>query len=136
MIDAIRFPSDPDDLLLEENDVAILFRSDELEHVTEGARAVFGELDGLLETTSIRKGFAGGGFIAGLVLACAILVLRIGGGGRPILDPAHLPYQPWIAAGLALVEPHRAACVAEVGVPCCMEQRQQFLHLLARCRWT
>jgi multicomponent K+:H+ antiporter subunit A len=42
----------------------------------------------------------GGGFIAGLVLACAILVLRIGGGGRPILDPAHLPYQPWIAGGL------------------------------------
>jgi multicomponent K+:H+ antiporter subunit A len=42
----------------------------------------------------------GGGFIAGLVLACAILALRIGGGGRPILDPAHLPYQPWIAGGL------------------------------------
>ena len=42
----------------------------------------------------------GGGFIAGLVLACAILVLRIGGGGTPILDPAHLPYQPWIAGGL------------------------------------
>jgi multicomponent K+:H+ antiporter subunit A len=42
----------------------------------------------------------GGGFIAGLVLACAVLALRIGGGGRPILDPAHLPYQPWIAGGL------------------------------------
>jgi multicomponent K+:H+ antiporter subunit A len=42
----------------------------------------------------------GGGFIAGLVLACAMLVVRIGGAGRPILDPAHLPYQPWIAAGL------------------------------------
>jgi len=42
----------------------------------------------------------GGGFIAGLVFACAILVLRIGGGGRPILDPARLPYQPWIAGGL------------------------------------
>ena len=42
----------------------------------------------------------GGGFIAGLVLACAILVLRIGGGGRPILDPARLPYQPWLAGGL------------------------------------
>jgi multicomponent K+:H+ antiporter subunit A len=42
----------------------------------------------------------GGGFIAGLVLACAILVLRIGGGGRAVLDPAHLPYQPWIAGGL------------------------------------
>ncbi len=45
----------------------------------------------------------GGGFIAGLVLACAILVLRIGGGGRTILDPAHLPYQPWIAGGLVMV---------------------------------
>ena len=45
----------------------------------------------------------GGGFIAGLVLACAILVLRIGGGGRPILDPAHLPYQPWIAGGLVMM---------------------------------
>ena len=44
----------------------------------------------------------GGGFIAGLVLACAILVLRIGGGGRPILDPVHLPYQPWVAAGLLI----------------------------------
>ncbi|HQR10733.1 MAG TPA: monovalent cation/H+ antiporter subunit A [Casimicrobiaceae bacterium] len=42
----------------------------------------------------------GGGFIAGLVLACAILALRIGGGARAILDPAHLPYQPWVAAGL------------------------------------
>jgi multicomponent K+:H+ antiporter subunit A len=44
----------------------------------------------------------GGGFIAGLVFACAILVLRIGGGGRPILDPARLPYQPWIAGGLLI----------------------------------
>ncbi len=65
VIDAIRFPSDPDDLLLEENDLAVLLRSDELEHVTEGARAIFGELDGILEMTSIRKGFAGGGFDGG-----------------------------------------------------------------------
>ncbi len=65
VIDAIRFPSDPDELLLEENDVAVLLRSDELEHVTEGARAIFEELDGILETTSIRKGFAGGGFDGG-----------------------------------------------------------------------
>lgn len=65
LIDAMRFPSDPDDLVLEENDIAVLFRSDELEHVTEGARGVFGELEGLLEMTSIRKGFAGGGFDGG-----------------------------------------------------------------------
>ena len=37
----------------------------------------------------------------GVFAACGVwLVLRIGGGGRPILDPVHLPYQPWIAGGL------------------------------------
>ena len=58
----------------------------------------------------------GGGFIAGLVLACAILVLRIGGGGRPLLDPAHLPYQPWIAGGLLV------AALTGAG-PCCWATR-------------
>jgi hypothetical protein len=62
VIDAVRFPSDPTDLVLEENDVAILFRSDDLEHVTGGAKAVFGELGGLFDMTSIRKGFVAGGF--------------------------------------------------------------------------
>ena len=62
VIDAVRFPSDPDDLVLEDNDLAVLFRSDELGHVEEGARRVFDDLDGLFETTSIRKGFAAGGF--------------------------------------------------------------------------
>ena len=62
LIDAVKFPSDPDELVLEDNDVAILFRSDELEHVEAGARQLFDEFDGLFAKTSIRKGFAGGGF--------------------------------------------------------------------------
>jgi len=59
---AIRFPSDPPDTVLEENDVAVLLRSDALEHVTDGAKTLFEELDGLFDVTSIRKGFVGGGF--------------------------------------------------------------------------
>ena len=90
VIDAIRFPSDPHDLVLEENDVAVLFRSDELEHVTEGARAVFDELDGLLETTSIRKGFAGGGFDGGQSLPKRMAVAAGVPGADLIPDTAEL----------------------------------------------
>ena len=63
--DAIRFPSDPPDAILEENDVAVLFRSDSLERIAAGSQAVFRNLDGLFRITSVRKGFAGGGFAGG-----------------------------------------------------------------------
>ena len=62
VIDAIRFPSDPEGLVLEQNDVAVLLRSDSRDHVADGAEAIFKDLRGLFELTSIRKGFAGGGF--------------------------------------------------------------------------
>jgi hypothetical protein len=90
VIDAIRFPSDPSDLVLEENDLAILFRSDELENVTEGARALFGELDGLLEMTSIRKGFAAGGFDGGQSLPKRMAVAAGVPGADLIPDTAEL----------------------------------------------
>jgi hypothetical protein len=64
LLDAIRFPSDPEETILEANDVAVHLRSDSLDNVHEGARALFDELD-LLEPTSIRRGFAGGGFDGG-----------------------------------------------------------------------
>ena len=63
--DAIRFPSDPDGTLLEANDVAVVLRSDSLEHIAEGATALFDELDTMLRITSIRKGFVGGGLEGG-----------------------------------------------------------------------
>jgi hypothetical protein len=62
VIDAIRFPSDPPELRLEDNEVAVFFRSDSLERISEGSRAVFEDLGELFELTSIRRGFAGGGF--------------------------------------------------------------------------
>lgn len=60
--EAIRFPSDPADTILEQNDVAFLLRSDSLDSIAEAAEALFGDTAGLLELTSIRKGFVGGGF--------------------------------------------------------------------------
>jgi hypothetical protein len=61
LLPARRFHSDPSSTILEENDIAVLLRSDELDHVTEAAKELFDGL-GLFEVTSIRKGFAGGGF--------------------------------------------------------------------------
>src|SRR6185437_7015251 len=56
-----RFPSDPDTTILESNDVAVLLRSDAREHIDDARKAIFDEL-GIFELTSIRRGFAGGGF--------------------------------------------------------------------------
>ena len=59
--DAIRFPSDPETTQLEANDLAVVFRSDSLEHIAAGATALFVDLADLFRVTSIRKGFVGGG---------------------------------------------------------------------------
>jgi hypothetical protein len=63
LTDAIRFPSDPEDTIMEQNDLAILLRGDERELV-EGASKELLELE-VFRPTSIRKGFAGGGFEGG-----------------------------------------------------------------------
>ena len=65
VVDAIRFPSDPDDLVLEENDAAFFLRSNSRESIAAATSAVFDELGGVFEPTSIRRGFAGGGFAGG-----------------------------------------------------------------------
>jgi hypothetical protein len=60
LLDAIRFQSDPTDTRLEENDVAILLRSDVRAHIDDATKRI---RDSKLFTfTSIRRGFAGGGF--------------------------------------------------------------------------
>jgi len=63
LLEAIRFPSDPKDVRLEGNDLAVHLRSDSSDHVAAAQKAIFGgRLDGILKPTSIRKGFLGGGF--------------------------------------------------------------------------
>ena len=64
LLDAIRFPSDPEETVLEQNDVAFLLRSDVLEHIQIAAKSLFQELN-IFDVTSIRRGFAGGGFEGG-----------------------------------------------------------------------
>jgi hypothetical protein len=56
-----RFPSDPHDTILEHNDVAVLLRSDNLDHIAAARKALFDELH-VFHVTSMRRGFAGGGF--------------------------------------------------------------------------
>ena len=75
LIDAVRFPRDPVDVVMEQNDLCFHFKSDFKDHVDEVIRALFypGEstLNGvpaqgvfigdLVTVTSIRRGFAGHG---------------------------------------------------------------------------
>jgi hypothetical protein len=61
VLDAVRFPSDPVGTILEQNDVAFLLRSDVLANIDDAAKTLFDELRAF-HVTSIRKGFAGGGF--------------------------------------------------------------------------
>jgi hypothetical protein len=69
--DARTFPSDTPppgsgSVRLEQNDVAVLLRSDSLANITAATNALFGtgsnQAGSLFTVTSIRQGFAGGGF--------------------------------------------------------------------------
>jgi hypothetical protein len=61
LVDAVRFPSDPETTALESNDVVVLLRSDVRSHVTTARDQLIARLKGLLEPTSIRAGFVGAG---------------------------------------------------------------------------
>jgi hypothetical protein len=65
LLPAQRFPSDPSDTILEGNDVAVQLRSDSRDRVQAASHAIFGDPAGLFRITSIRRGFAGGGFAGG-----------------------------------------------------------------------
>lgn len=60
LFDAERFQSDPGDTRLEANDVAILLRSDVRAHIDDAEKRL--RESKLFHFTSIRRGFAGGGF--------------------------------------------------------------------------
>ncbi len=72
LTDAIAFASDADDLILEQNDVAFLFQSDSLAHVSAGAQALLSSIDGMLDLTSVRKGFVGAGVPRRMATAAGI----------------------------------------------------------------
>ena len=61
LLDSRRFPSDPHDTVLEQNDAAVLLRSDSSDHLADAAKRLFHDLR-VFDVTSVRKGFVGGGF--------------------------------------------------------------------------
>jgi len=89
LLDAVRFPSDPQETILEQNDVAVLLRSDSSDHLADAARALFDHL-GVFDITSIRKGFVGGGFGGGRGLPKEIAVAAGVSGADLIPDGAQL----------------------------------------------
>ena len=71
LLDAVRFQSDPPDTELEQNDVAVLLRSDSEETIAKAELALFDDL-GVFEKTTVRRGFAGGGLPSKLAIAAGI----------------------------------------------------------------
>jgi hypothetical protein len=90
VVDAIRFPSDPEDVLLEENDVAFFFRSDRQDLIGEANERIFEATKDIFELTSIRRGFAGGGFDGGRSLPKRMALAAGVPGAELIPDTAEL----------------------------------------------
>src|SRR5581483_11237903 len=112
LLDARRFPSDPAETILEANDVAILLRSDHLDHIGVAAKEIFG-LD-LFEVRSIRKGFAGGGFDGGESLPKKMAVAAQVPGSFLIPDRAEL-FLGFTSTQRAGLGPPKIANVEELG---------------------
>jgi hypothetical protein len=88
LTDAIRFPSDPADTILEQNHVAVLLRGDVREQVENAAERLL-ELE-VFRPTSVRKGFAGGGFEGGQSLPKRMALAAGVPGAELIPDTAEL----------------------------------------------
>jgi hypothetical protein len=89
LLDAIRFPSDPPQTILEQHDAVLLLRSDSLAAIADGAKQLVQNL-GFWRPTSIRRGFAGGGFDGGLSLPKQMAMAAGVGGADLIPDHAEL----------------------------------------------
>jgi hypothetical protein len=90
LVDAIRFPSDPEDVILEQNDVAFFFRSDSRDHIESVSTEIFHKVGDAFELTSIRRGFMGGGFHGGRSLPKQMALAAGVPGAELIPDSAEL----------------------------------------------
>jgi hypothetical protein len=90
LVDAIRFPSDPEELILEQNHVAFFFRSDSRDHISSVSTEIFDALGDAFELTSIRRGFMGGGFHGGRSLPKRMALAAGVPGAELIPDTAEL----------------------------------------------
>jgi hypothetical protein len=88
IFDAHRFPSDPPSTRLESNDVVFLLRSDTHAHIDDAEQRLRNTK--LFEVTSIRRGFAGGGFDGGRSLPKRLAVEAGVPGSELIPDTSEL----------------------------------------------
>jgi hypothetical protein len=112
LLDSMRFPSDPADTILEANDVAVLLRSDSLDRIAAGSKAILRL--GLFDVTSIRKGFAGGGFDGGQGLPKKMAVAAQVRGSYLIPDGAEL-FLGFTSTQKAGLGPPKIANIEELG---------------------
>ena len=114
LLDAIRFPSDPSGTILEQNDVAVLLRSDRLDHIADAEEALFHDT-GFLRMTSVRKGFAGGGFDGGVGLPKQMAVAAGVPGADLIPETAEL-FMGFTSTLAANLGPDRIANLETLGL--------------------
>lgn len=114
LLDAVRYPSDPRDTILEANDVAVLLRSDAREHISAGARRIFDDLSHVFEITSLRNGFAGGGFSGGRGLPKELALAAGIPGAERIPDGAEL-FLGFTSTQRAAMGPSRIANLETLG---------------------
>lgn len=112
-LDAIRFPSDPKETVLESNDVAFLIRSDSIAHIQDAVKELFERLD-LFKVTSIRKGFAGGGFDGGQSLPKKMAVAA-GLNGADLIPPGAELFLGFTSTQKAGLGPERIANLETLG---------------------
>jgi hypothetical protein len=109
--DARTFPSDKPpagfgSVRLEDNDVAVLLRSDSLANITAATNALFGtesnQAGALFTVTSIRQGFAGGGFYGeqGLPSKLALAAGIPGAESIPRQSPLFLGFTSTLASNI------------------------------------
>jgi hypothetical protein len=107
-----RFPSDPSDTILEDNDLAILLRSDALAHI-DAARAAIFAVPGL-QLTSIRRGFAGGGF-AGKTSLPKKMATAAGVPGADLIPDTSELFLGFTSTQKAGLGPGKIACFETLG---------------------
>ena len=113
LLDARRFPSDPEDTVLEANDAAILLRSDVRDHVDDAVDRL--RRSGVLHVTSLRRGFAGGGFEGGVSLPKR-MALAAGVGGADLIPDSSELFLGFTSTQAAGMGPGRIANFETLGL--------------------
>jgi hypothetical protein len=113
LLDAIRFPSDPDETVLEANDLAVFPPREVGEHVDDALARLRNA--GVFEITSLRRGFAGGGFDGGTSLPKRMAV-AVGVAGADLIPDTSELFLGFTSTQRAAMGPGRIANFETLGI--------------------